>query len=310
MIGCAIDRPNSGRIFTPARGDMLMRTLAIAVGNYPHTKALKAGEVAPADFMLDFKEISPVNRAFAPMARERRFDISEMAIATVLQALAYGVEIALLPVVMASRFQEAALFVRADSPLKSPADLKGKRVGVRAYSQTTGLWLRGILKDSFGVAPADIAWTTFEGAHVASYVDPPFVRRAAEGEQLLTMLREGELDAAIVGNDVPDDPNLRLLFPDPAAAGEAFYARYGFVPINHMVVAKRELMQEPGFGEELLRLFRASKALAPQPGRDRAPIGRAKVAASVRLAAQFAYEQGLTPKLLSDDEIWRYSPAD
>ena len=69
-----------------------------------------------------------------------------MAIAMVLQAIAYGVEIALLPVVMASRFQEAALFVRVDSPIKSWADLKGKRVGVRAYSQTTGLWLRGILK--------------------------------------------------------------------------------------------------------------------------------------------------------------------
>ena len=80
------------------------------------------------------------------MARERRFDVSEMAIATVLQAIAYGVEIALLPVVMASRFQESALFVRADSPLSGPGELKGKRVGVRAYSQTTGLWLRGILQ--------------------------------------------------------------------------------------------------------------------------------------------------------------------
>ncbi len=287
---------------------MTTRTLAIALGNYPHTRALKAGEVASDLFALDFKEITPVNRAFAPMARERRFDVSEMAIATVLQAIAYGVEIALLPVVMASRFQEAALFVRADSPLEGPADLKGKRVGVRAYSQTTGLWLRGILKESFGVAPTDVAWTTFEGAHVSAYVDPPFVRRAEAGKDLLTMLREGELDAAIVGNDVPDDPNLRLLFSDPAAAGEAFYARHGFVPINHMVVMKTELAREPGLAAELCRLFAASKAAAAQQGRDRAPIGRGAVAASVRLAAKFAYEQGLTPRLLGEDEIWRYSP--
>jgi len=285
-----------------------MRTLAIAVGDYPHTRALKSGEVVSELFALDFKEVKPVNRAFAPMARERRFDVSEMAIATVLQAIAYGVEIALLPVVMASRFQEAALFVRADSALRDAGDLKGKRVGVRAYSQTTGLWLRGILKESFGVAPADIAWTTFEGAHVAAYEDPPFVRRAEAGKELLTMLRAGELDAAIVGNDVPNDPNLRLLFSDPTAAGEAFYARHGFVPINHMVVMKSELAREPGVAAELCRLFAASKALAPQQGRDRAPIGRGAVAASVRLAAGFAYEQGLTPRLLSDDEIWRYSP--
>jgi len=284
------------------------RTLAIAVGDYPHTRALRSGEVASDQFGLDFKEVKPINRAFAPMARERRFDISEMAIATVLQAIAYGVEIALMPVVLASRFQEAALFVRADSPLRDAGDLKGKRVGVRAYSQTTGLWLRGILKESFGVKPADITWTTFEGAHVAAYDDPPFVKRAEPGKDLLTMLRAGELDGAIVGADVPNDPNLRLLFSDPTAAGEAFYARHGFVPINHMVVVKTELAREPGFAAELCRLFSAAKALAPSQGRDRAPIGRAAVAASVRLAAEFAHEQGLTPRLLSDDEIWRYAP--
>jgi 4,5-dihydroxyphthalate decarboxylase len=287
-----------------------MRTLSVAIGNYPHTAALKSGAVASDRFALEFPEIKPVNRAFAPMARERRFDVSEMAIATVLQAIAYGVEITLLPVVMASRFQESALFVRADSPLKGPAELKGKRVGVRAYSQTTGLWLRGILAESYGVAPTDIAWTTFEGAHVAAYVDPPFVRRAEAGKDLLTMLREGEIDAAIVGNDVPDDPGLRLLFPDPKAAGEAFFARHGFVPINHMVVMKNELAEEPGLAAELMRLFSASKAQAPAEPRDRSPIGRAKVEASVRLAAEYAHAQGLTPRLLSDDEIWRRSPPE
>jgi len=287
------------------------KTLTIAIGDYPHTRALKAGEVGSALFALEFAEIKPaINRAFAPMARERRFDVCEMAIATVLQAIAYGVEIALLPVVTASRFQEAALFVRADSPLKGPGELKGKRIGVRAYSQTTGLWLRGILQESFGVAPEDIKWTTFEGAHVAAYADPPFVRRAEAGKDLLTMLREGELDAAIVGNDVPDDPALRLLFADPAAAGEAFFARHGFVPINHMVVVKTELAREPGVASELCRLFAAAKAEAPQPGRDRAPIGRQAVAPCVRLAAEFADAQGLTPRRLSEDEIWRHAPSD
>jgi 4,5-dihydroxyphthalate decarboxylase len=287
-----------------------MNTLAVAIGNYSHTQALKSGEVASNLFALEFPEIKPINRAFAPMARERRFDVSEMAIATVLQAIVYGVEIALLPVVMASRFQESALFVRADSPLRGPGDLKGKRVGVRAYSQTTGLWLRGVLSESYGVAPADIAWTTFEGAHVAAYADPKFVKRAEPGQDLLTLLQEGELDAAIFGADVPDDPGLRLLFADPAAAGEAFYIRHGFVPINHMVVVKTEVAQQPGVAAELVRLFAASKARAPQAGRDRAPIGRANVAASVRLAALYAHEQGLTPRLLTEDEIWRHSPQD
>ena len=287
------------------------QTLTVAIGDYPHTRALKSGAVASPLFGLEFPEIKPViNRAFAPMARERRFDVSEMAIATVLQAIAFGVEIALLPVATASRFQEAALFVRADSALQSPGELKGRRVGVRAYSQTTGLWLRGILQESFGLAPEDMRWTTFEDAHVAAYADPPFVSRAAPGKDLLTMLRAGELDAAIVGADVPDDPALRLLFADPAAAGEAFYISHGFVPINHMVVVKTELAREPGVASELCRLFAAAKAEAPQPGRDRAPIGLAAVAPCVRLAAEFACAQGLTPRRLGEDEIWRYAPND
>ncbi len=285
-------------------------TLSVAIGDYPHTSALKAGEVRSNMFALDFPAIKPVNRAFAPMARERRFDVSEMAIATVLQALAYGVQIALLPIVMASRFQEAALFVRADSPLQSPADLRGKRVGVRAYSQTTGLWLRGVLQESFGLAPTDVAWTTFEGAHVAAYADPPLVKRASAGKDLLTMLREGEIDAAIVGADVPDDPGLRRLFADPQAAGEAFHARHGFIPINHMIVVKRELAAATGATSELCRLFAASKARAASSGRDRAPMGLAAVAPCVRLAAEYAAAQGLLPRRLAEDEIWRYCPEE
>ena len=66
------------------------RRLSVAIGNYPHTAAFKSGEIASPLFAFDFPEIKPVNRAFAPMARERRFDVSEMAIATVLQAIASG----------------------------------------------------------------------------------------------------------------------------------------------------------------------------------------------------------------------------
>ncbi len=288
-----------------------MESLSIAIGNYPHTKALKSGRVASDGFKLDFVEITPVNRAFAPMARERRFDISEMAIATVLQAKAFGVPITLLPIAMASRFQEAALFCRADSALTGPGDLGGRRVGVRAYSQTTGLWLRGILAEDFGVKPTDVRWVTFEGAHVEDYADPEFVKRAAPGKDMLAMLREGELDAVIVGADVPNDPGLRTLFPDPAAAGERFYQRHGFVPINHMIVVKNELAEQPGVSAELCRLFAAAKAEAPAPedGRDRAPMGRAAVEPSVRLALGFAEQQGLLPRKLTWDDIWALSPT-
>src|SRR5579872_5275438 len=103
-------------------------TLTAAIGAYPHTEALKAERVASDLVKLEFADISPINRAFAPMVRERRFDVSEMAIATFLQAKAYGARLTLLPIAVAARFQEQALLRLADSDIRSPADLAGRRV--------------------------------------------------------------------------------------------------------------------------------------------------------------------------------------
>ena len=283
----------------------------VAIGNYPHTAALKSGAVKSDALQLEFPEIKPVNRAFAPMARELKFDVSEMAIATFLQAKAYGKKLTLLPLVMAARFQEAALFRLKSSDIRSPADLKGKRVGVRAYSQTTGLWVRGLLSDQFGVAPTDVAWTTFEGAHVLEYPDPPFVKRAEAGKELVKMLHGGELDAIIVGNDVPDDPELTTVFTDPKAAADIFWDKHGFVPINHVVVARTEhALNDPESLRLLIGLFEASKIASgrPKPERDNCPFGRTAMEPALIMAMRLALEQGLLPHPQSLSELWENSP--
>jgi 4,5-dihydroxyphthalate decarboxylase len=281
--------------------------LRAALGAYPHTRALRDGRVASDRLRLEFADVSPVNRAFAPMVREGRYDVCELAIATALQAKAYGKPIVVLPVTVAARFQEAALLCRADGDVRGPADLAGRRVGVRTYSQTTGMWLRGILADDYGVRPEVMRWVTFEGAHVAEAHDPPWVERAPPGKELLPMLRAGELDAVIVGNDVPDDPGLRPVFPDPVAAGEAFLRRHGFVPVNHVIVVRRELADGcPELVTELLRLFRGAKAAArAQDGAvDPLPMGRVALWPALNLASRYAHEQDLLPRHLGMDEVW------
>ena len=287
--------------------------LRAAIGRYKHTAALRSGEVVSAKLRLEFADVSPVNRAFAPMVRESRFDVCEMAIATFLQARAYGKPLALLPVTMAARFQEAALLCRTDSALRGPADLPGCRVGVRAYSQTTGLWLRGVLAEDHGVPPDAVRWVTFEDAHVAEYRDPPWAERAPAGADMLAMLRAGELDAAIVGNDVPDDPGLRAVFPDPNAAAEAFWRKHGFVPVNHLVTVRRELAESrPDLAMELLRMFRDAKAAAPSGagGCDPLPAGRAALRPAIELALRFSAEQGLLPRRLGIEEVWERLPQE
>ncbi len=285
--------------------------LRAAVGAYKHTAALRSGQVASAKLRLEFADVPPINRAFAPMVREGRFDVCEMAIATFLQAKAYGKPLVLLPVTMAARFQEGALLCRAaDSAIRGPAGLAGRRVGVRAYSQTTGMWLRGILADGHGVRPDAVRWVTFEDAHVAEYRDPPWAERAPAGTDMLAMLRAGELDAAVVGNDVPNDPGLRSVFPDPAAAAEVFWHKHGFVPVNHLITVRRELAERPDLIAELLRMFRDAKAAAPPGagGRDPLPAGRAALRPAVELALCFSAEQSLLPRHLGTEEVWEGLP--
>jgi 4,5-dihydroxyphthalate decarboxylase len=280
--------------------------LHTALGRYPHIEALRSGRLGSPVFKLAFADVNPVNRAFAPMVRELRFDICEMAIGTFLQALACDKPLVLLPVAVAARFQESALICRADSDLTGPADLRGRRVGIRAYSQTTGLWLRSTLQDQYALPPDCIEWVTFEGAHVSEYRDPPWTVRAPADASLLGMLREKRLDAVIMGNDVPDDPTLRPVFPNPAAAAQTFLRAHGFMPVNHLVCVRRDLAaQRPEVVVALMRLFRS--ALADRTG---LPVGRAALAPIIALAVRYATEQGLLPRPIAAAEVWSGLPDD
>ncbi|WP_237214870.1 ABC transporter substrate-binding protein [Falsiroseomonas oryziterrae] len=282
----------------------MAEALRAAIGRYAHTAALLDGRIVSPGVTLDFADLPVPSRAFAPMVREQRFDVSEMAIATFLMAKAWGKPLVLLPITLAARFQEAALLCRADGTVQGPGDLAGRRVGVRAYSQTTGMWLRGVLAERHGVAPEAVRWVTFEDAHVAEYRDPPFAERAPKGADMLAMLKAGELDAAIFGNDLPADAALRPVFHDPAAAGEAFRAAHGFVPVNHLVCVTREVAARRA--EEvraLVALF--AQALAGTT----LPFGREALRAPLDLATRWCVEQALMPRSLTPDEIWDGLPA-
>ena len=301
----------SGR---PADPPQMAHSVALraAVGQYPHTAALRDGRIASDRLRLEFAEMPTINRAFAPMVRQQRFDVCEMAIATFLQARAYDKPLVLLPVVLAARFQETALLCRNDSTIAGPHDLPGRRVGVRAYSQTTGVWLRGLLADRHGVRPQDVNWITLEDAHVAEYRDPPWVKRAPPGKDLLSMLRQSEVDAIIVGNEVPSDGSVRTVFPDPGASAEAFWRAHRFVPVNHMLTVGRDLAQRrPDLVLELAAMFRAARAAAPSPAEPPGPtlFGCQALAAPIELAVRYAAEQGLLPRRLDAAEVWDGLPA-
>lgn len=297
----------------PYHADAGRLLLETALGKYPNTQALHAGKITSDVVTLEIQDVPVIIRAFASMVRELRYAVSEIALSTFLQAKAYDKHLVLLPVVIAARFQQHAFLCRTDSDIRGPEDLAGRRVGVRAYSQTTGMWLRGILKDEHGVRPEDVRWVTFEDAHVLEYCDPPWAERAFPGQELVSMLRNNELDAIIVGNDVPDDPVFRTVFPDPDASAEMFWRKHGFIPVNHMLTVRRDLAQNhPDAMREVMRVFREAKAAAAVPpagGRDPLVGGRAALDPAIRLALRYTTEQGLLPRSLTIEDVWEGLPA-
>ncbi len=284
-----------------------IETLSVCFGTYPHTQALKNGEIKSDRVMLRFTEINPVNRAFLMMAREQKFDVSEMAIVTYLQAKAYGKPLTLMPATMLGRFQHGAMLHNAERGTLRPEDLPGRRVGVRAFSQTTGVWIRGILWKDYGLDLGTVKWVTFEDAHVAEFRDPPGVERAV-GKDMTKMLIEGELDAAIYGGVMPTDPRLKSVIPDPEAAAKNWYREHGIVPVNHMVVLKESLSKSnPAAVREVFRMLLASKKAAglPKAGAiDLIPFGFDAVKPALDLMSSYALEMKIIPRRYAVEELF------
>ncbi|WP_206931559.1 ABC transporter substrate-binding protein [Roseococcus thiosulfatophilus] len=269
--------------------------LQVAIGRTPRTAALFAD---PMGFAL--AEMPNITRAFAPMVREGRHEVSELAIATYLMAKAAGAPIVLLPAVLSARHPEASLLARRGGEVRKPEDLRGRRVGVRAYSQTTALWLRGILAERHGLSADALRWVTFEDAHVAGYQDPPWCERAAPGADMAAMLLAGELDAAIFGSEGAGTPEVLPVMADHEAAAEQFISKHGFMPINHVLVARADVAAaRPDALSALLARLRAGGVEVHR---------RAALSAPLAAAARLCHAQGLTERALTLHEIWAGTP--
>lgn len=275
-----------------------LRTL---LGDHPGTAALKSGQLVSDRVALDFAAYSPTNKGFKPMVREQAFDVSEMAIVTFLMARDHNKPMVLLPATVMGRFQHGyALYDEERGPL-TPADLPGKRVGIRSFTTTTGAWVRGMLANDYGVDLDRIQWITFEDPHVAEYKDTTV--RAPAGKNIIQMLRDGELDAVI--GEVSSDPRLKPLFADPDAQAGAWYGKHGVVPINHVVVVSQALNDsDPNAVREVYRLLKEAKALAPPTQPEATPFGFEAMRPSLQLIIDYAAQQDLISRRFTVDELF------
>jgi 4,5-dihydroxyphthalate decarboxylase len=236
----------------------MMRAL---LGNYPGTHALRSGTLTSPSLSLDFADVPVPNRAFKRVVRNLEFDVAELALMTFLMARSRGVPLRLLPVVVFSRNPLVYLICDRERGRLAPRDLVGRRIGVRAYTTTTAVWVRALLADRFDVDIDRIDWVTLEGGHVAGVPDPPTVSRDASGADLIAMLKAGTVDAVIV-DPVPADARFVPVVAEADATYRAWQAHWGACTVNHVVAIRESLAGDAKMMRELFRLFRESRDAA------------------------------------------------
>ncbi len=281
-------------------------TLRTNLADYPVTKAMKDGRVKSDLVTLDYCGPTPAHNGFKAMVRENKYDAGELAIVTFLQAKAYGKPYVLLPAPISGRFQHHCAGFNIDFGHLDPKDIEGKKVGVRTYSQTTALWIRGVLRHEYGVDLDKVTWMTLGDGHLAEYHDPENCIRLPAGSSIPQMMLDGELDAALLGEDMPKDPRVRTLVPDAHNAAKSWYEREGFVPINHMFAIHQDISrQHPEAVKDIYRMIAESRELteggvpAVFP-----PMGLEANRKGLQSAIDWALDQKIIPRAMSVDELF------
>jgi 4,5-dihydroxyphthalate decarboxylase len=146
---------------------------------------------------------------------------------------------------------------------------------------------------------------TLGDGHLAEYSDPANCQRLPKGSSIPDMMMAGELTAALLGEDMPKDPRARTLVPDAHNAAKSWYAREGFVPINHMFVVHAELSKKrPDVVRELYRMVVESRTLAEGVPAIFPPIGREANRKGLQVAIDWALDQKIIPRRLTVDELF------
>jgi 4,5-dihydroxyphthalate decarboxylase len=315
--------------------------LSIAIADYGHTRALKSGEVPIKGVAPNFIQVVPIIGAFRRMVRDVEFDVCEMAPTTYMIARALGAPFVALPIFIMRRFHHGGFVVRPDAGIKVPKDLEGKKVGVRAYSVTTGVWTRGIFTNEYGLDANKVTWVVDDEEHVTTLKLPPNVVHAPEGKSLVSMMAAGELQAAFsgpagIGRAGPPTGAWETggqakaevypeLIPDVAKVEADWFRRTGIYPIHGLITVRTEVLwKHPWVARALYDAFVEAKkpyiahlkgtqgdsadekkyrGLMPLVG-DPLPYGLAANMPSIEAMLTYGLQQKLIPKHMSLEEAF------
>jgi len=236
--------------------------LSAAFGRNERSAAVFDGKIVPEGITLYMSDIFP-SEIFWRQLKFADFDFSEMSMSSLLISTSLGQkDWVAIPVFTMRSFFHTWAIVRDAAGIKSPVDLRGKRVGVPEYQQTAAVWSRGILQHEFGVEPREIEWfmeRSPEMSHGGStgFTPPPGVKLSYIDPKtdIAGMLLAGTLDASLLyinaanlvdraRTDLSKRSEIRPLHPDPVVEGARFYKKTGIYPINHCAVIRRSIYEK------------------------------------------------------------------
>jgi 4,5-dihydroxyphthalate decarboxylase len=316
--------------------------LKIAIANYGHTASLKDGSVPIKGVKPDFVKVEPIIAAFRRMVRDVEFDACELASTTYFIARAFGAPFKALPLFLLRRFHHEGIVCREDAGIKTPKDLEGKKVGVRAYSVTTGVWARGILVNEYGLDASKVTWVVDDEEHVTQLSLPSNVVHVPAGKSLVSMMASGEIQAGFTaragigregppkagweGSVKPAPEVYHDLIRDTDRLEAEWFRRTGIYPMHGVLVVKDKLLADhPWLAKSLYTAFTEAKArylarlksgeansaedkryrdLTAVVGEDPLPYGIKANLTSIVALINYALQQGLMPRRLSVEELF------
>jgi 4,5-dihydroxyphthalate decarboxylase len=316
--------------------------LTLAIGDYLHMREVTRGHVKPEGIDLTVLTLPLETVAYRFLATYE-WELSEFSMATYCAMVANGnAPMVGLPVFPSRVFRHGSIFVQENSPVRTPADLKGKRIGIPQWTQTAVTYVRGFLQHDCGVPLTSVDWvqagvndpgrkemTTFE-------LPPGYRLRSVPDKSLGGMLAAGELDAVISARPpnvfLDGKHGIKRLMPDFRAQERTYFERTGIFPIMHLVVMRRDAFETNRWiARNLMDAFQKAKlACLPElyqdmtsflptawrydhaaetnrllfPADDPWPYGIEKNRKTLEPFLQFCHEQGVTRRRLTLEELF------
>ena len=308
--------------------------LTLACGDYEIHRSLKEGTV-PVDG-VDLTVLTDMDSSTRHwrFLRNREFDIAECSCSSYIVARGQGLPFRAIPVFPHRRFRHGFVFINTKKGIAKPADLIGKKIGVKSFQVTAVHWLRGILESEYGVPHKSLDWYA-ELDEDIEFVPPPGLKltRLGHSQSVETMLAEGALDAVLHSDLIEPflakDPRVARLFPDHKAEEIAYFRKTGIFPIMHVVAIRAEIVEaHPWIAINLYNALDRAKALAMQRMENprMVPLAWQREAWEEQLdvlgpdpwengltprnrntletLVRYSHEQGLTARLMPLDELF------